>query len=220
MQSLCQDCLEKLQSAYEFKYRVQENKTFLRNYLKDCADTKAAEERAAKSAALAALDLDIDNLNDLPDKLVLKDLKKEKKPRKPRDPSKPPIARRRRVTEKNVIIAEDSQVDSAAYVRLLTTPEQSPEQKRTSQGTSKRKSKHVVLQDILVADKSGKKDPKKQKDSKASDLNTSGGAAAEKPLPTKIKQTKAPRDDDEPVFEDDDDFEEEPLTKKPKKSKN
>lgn len=190
----------------------------MRNYLKDCADGKAAEERAAKAAALSALDLDVDNLDDLPDKLVLKVLTKEKKPRKPRDPSKPPIARRRRVTEKNVIIAEDSQVDSAAYVRkLVTTPEQSPEQRRGS----KRKSKHVVIEDILVGDKAGKKaDPKKRKDSKVSDLETSGKASmSEKQLSNKVKEAKSTHADDEPIFEDDDDFEEEILATKSKRSK-
>lgn len=88
LQSLCQECLEKLQSAYEFKFRCDENKNFLRNYLKECADSKLAEERAAKEAALMALDLDIDNLDNLPDKLVLKEVKKEKRQRRPRDPTK------------------------------------------------------------------------------------------------------------------------------------
>lgn len=187
----------------------------MRNYLKECANSKAAEERAAKTAALAALDLDVDNLDELPDKLVLKVLKKEKKPRKPRDPSKPPVTRRRRVTEKNVIIAEDSQVESAAYVRkLIITPEQSPEQRRGS----KRKSKHVVIEDILFGETSGKKtDKKKQKNSKATDVDTPGNASVnKKELSIKVKENRA---DDEPIFEDDDDFEEEALIKKSKISK-
>jgi hypothetical protein len=68
---MCQECLEKLQSAYEFKFRIEENRSFLRNYLKEAELSRLEAERAAKHAALAALDIDIDNLDALPDKLVL-----------------------------------------------------------------------------------------------------------------------------------------------------
>lgn len=212
--------MEKLQSAYEFKYRCEENRTFLQNYLRECADSKLAEERAVKEEALRALDIDIDNLDNLPDKLVLKQVKKEKKPRKPRDPAKPPIVRRRRIPEKNVIIAEDSQVESAAYVRkMVTTPEQSPEQKRGS----KRKSKHVIIEDILVGDKAAKQAQakKQEKETKAKENKNETNdepPVHEKELPTK-KPAEKPTRDDEPIFEDDDDFEEEPTTKRSKKSK-
>jgi len=222
--SLCQDCLEKLQSAYEFKFRCEENRKFLRNYLKECANTKLAEERAVKEAALAALDIDLDNLDDLPDKLVLKEIKKEKKPRKPRDPSKPPIVRRRRLPEKNVIIAEDSQVDSAAYVRkLVTTPEQSPEQK----SSNKRKSRHVIIEDILVGDRAAKKAESKvakEKELKAKenkDKNETTEVSTE-PETEKVKprkqEKKAVHADDEPIFEDDDDLQE-PEVQRPKRLK-
>lgn len=219
MQSLCQECLEKLQSAYEFKYRCEENRKFLRNYLKECSDSKLAEERAVKEAAMAALDLDIDNLDNLPDKLVLKQIKKEKKPRKPRDPSKPPIVRRRRIPEKNVIIAEDSQVDSAAYVRkIVTTPEQSPEQRRGS----KRKSKHVIIEDILVGDKAAKRaDAKnaKEKESKAKGTENATEEPATEKEKTMNVEPKTVRADDEPIFEDDIEFQEEPETKRSKRLK-
>lgn len=192
----------------------------MRNYLKECADSKHADERAAKEAALEALDLDIDNLDNLPDKLVLKQIKKEKKPRKPRDPTKPPVVRRRRIPEKNIIIAEDSQVESAAYVRkIITTPEQSPEQKRAS----KRKSKHVIIEDILVG--GSKKETKipKEKNSNTKenvDKEVKDTSVTEQKLPTKEKPQKTIRDDDEPIFEDDDDFEEEePEPKRSKRSK-
>lgn len=133
-----------MQSAYEFKFRCEENKLFLKNYLKEQADAKSAEERAAKEAALIALDLDIDNLDKLPDRLVLKKTKKE---RKKRTPSSKPINRKKK---EDVIIAEDSQIDNALYVRkLVTTPEQSPDAGKIN----KRKSKHVVIADIVVAKK-------------------------------------------------------------------
>ena len=215
---MCQDCLEKLQSAYEFKFRCEENRKFLRNYLKECADSKLAEERAVKEAALAALDIDIDNLDNLPDKLVLKQIKKEKKPRKPRDPSKPPVVRRRRIPEKNVIIAENSQVDSAAYVRKITvTPEASPEQK----SANRRKSKHVVIEDILVGERAKKAEAKiaKEKESKPKEIEkvSAEESKTEKAKPEK-KELKAVRDDDEPIFEDDE-FEDEPEPKRSKRLK-
>lgn len=217
---MCQECLEKLQSAYEFKFRCEENRQFLRNYLKECADSKLAEERAVKEAALVELDLDIDNLDSLPDKLVLKTIIKEKKPRKPRDPSKPPIVRRRRIPEKNVIIAEDSQVESPAYVRkMITTPEQSPDQPRAN----KRKSKHVIIEDIFVGDKGAKKtDPKSTKEKTSSTKENVNvkieSDGPQKPLPTKEKEKTVP-DDDEPSFPDDIEFEDEPTPKRGKRSK-
>ncbi|CRK91176.1 CLUMA_CG004861, isoform A [Clunio marinus] len=202
--SLCQECLEKLQSAYEFKFRCEENRNFLRNYVRECEDSKKADERAAREAALIALDLDIDNISSLPDKLVLKQIKKEKKPRKPRDPTKPPVVRRRRVLEKNVIIAEDSQVETGAYVRkLITTPEQSPEQKHAS----KRKSKHVIIEDILV-DKSKDKSSKKDTSNKHASTKENKTRSGETSESTKTSQDTKP--DDEPIFEDDEDFEDEP----------
>lgn len=206
--------MEKLQSAYEFKFRCEENRNFLRNYLRECADSKLAEERAAKEAALAALDIDIDNLDSLPDKLVLKDLRKEKKPRKPRDPAKPAIVRRRKIPEKNVIIAEDSQIETAAYVRkIITTPEQSPDQARGS----KRKSKHVVIEDVMVSEK--KKDAKISKDKKSNTKENESEPAA-KELPTEEKEEEPIKKEDEPIFEDDDDFEEEaPEIKRSKRTK-
>lgn len=224
LQSLCQECLEKLQSAYEFKYRCEENRSFLRNYLRECADSKLAEERAAKEAALAALDIDIDNLDALPDKLVLKDLRREKKPRKPRDPART-VVRRRKIPEKNIIIAEDSQVDSAAYVRkIVTTPEQSPDQARSS----KRKSKHVIIEDVMVGEKA-KKDAKVAKekksntkeDTKENDVEVVPEADPFADLPTKIekKDQKAVKDADEPEFEDDEDSEEQPEAKRSKRLK-
>ena len=195
--------MEKLQSAYEFKFRCEENKNFLRNYLKECSDSKLAEERAAKNAALNALDLDIDNLDSLPDKLVLKEVTKEKRTRRPRDPSKPPVKRKRRVADKNVIIAEESQVETAAYVRkIITTPEGSPDQKTHS---SKRKSKHIIIEDVMVGEKSGKKTVEVKSENST------------QKAPKALKNVR--RDDDEPVFEDDDDFEQEPI-KKNKRAKN
>lgn len=219
---MCQECLEKLQTAYEFKFRCDENRTFLKNYLKECADSKLAEDRAIKEAAYAALDLDLDNLDNLPDKLVLKEkVIKEKKPRKQRDPAKPPISRRRRIPDKNVIIAENSQVESSAYVRkIITTPEQSPDQ----QGASKRKSKHVIIEDIFVGPKKseGKAQIKpkiKDKDSKENETEVVPVEEPEKELPTEENKEKVVgKNDDEPIFEDDDDFEE-PKPKRGKKAK-
>lgn len=154
--SLCKTCLEQLQTAYEFKFRANENKIFLKNYLKEQVEAKIAEENAAREAALLALDLDINNLDKLPDRLVLKDLKKSRKPRKPRDPSKPIVRKKR---DEEFIIADESQVENALYVRkLITTPEQSPDAVGTS---NKRKSKHVILQDIVVPKKITYTDTKK-----------------------------------------------------------
>lgn len=219
LQSMCQECLEKLQSAYEFKFRCEENRQFLSNYLKECADSKLAEERAVKQAAMAALDLDIDNLDNLPDKLVLKTIIKEKKPRKPRDPSKPPIVRRRRIPEKNIIIAEDSQVESPAYVRkMVTTPEQSPDQARAS----KRKSKHVIIEDIFVGEKNSKKtDPKsnKQKSSNTKENVKIHADVPDEVLPLSENEVKTAYLDDEPTFPDDIEFEDEPTPKRGKRSK-
>lgn len=148
--------MEQLQTAYEFKFRANENKIFLKNYLKEQVEAKIAEENAAREAALLALDLDINNLDKLPDRLVLKDLKKSRKPRKPRDPSKP-IVRKKRDDE--FIIADESQVENALYVRkLITTPEQSPDAVGSS---NKRKSKHVILQDVAVPKKITYADTKK-----------------------------------------------------------
>lgn len=192
----------------------------MRNYLRECADSKLAEERAVKEAALAALDLDLDNLDKLPDRLVLKDLKKDKKPRKSRDVAKGPLVRRRRIPEKNVLIADGSQVESSAYIRkIVTTPEQSPEQSRAS----KRKSKHVIIEDIFVgASATRKSDPMPVKvrnsNTKENETSESSGTEKAKDLPT-VKKEKKPAQliaDDEPVFEDDDDFEEE---EEPKRSK-
>lgn len=166
--------MEQLQSAYEFKFRCSENKLFLKNYLKEQVVAKVAEENAAREAALLQLDLDINNLDKLPDRLVLKDLKKERRPRRPRDPSKP-IVRKKKSDE--FIIADESQVENALYVRkLITTPEQSPD----TGSSNKRKSKHVILTDIVVPKKIGYE-----------------GKSASK------KQNSFIGGDDEPVFEDD-----------------
>lgn len=148
-QALCQVCLEAIQASYEFKFRCEENRNFLKSYMREMSDSKLAEERAVKEAALAALDLDLDNLDSLPDKLVLKTIIKEKKPRKQRDPAKPVVARKRKIQERNVIIAEDSQVESTAYLRKkieVKTPEQSPDQPRAN----KRKSRHVIIEDVWM----------------------------------------------------------------------
>lgn len=172
------------------------------------SDSKLAEERAVKEAALAALDLDIDNLDNLPDKLVLKTIIKEKKPRKQRDPAKP-VVRKRRIQERNVIIAEDSQVESTAYIRKVNTPEQSPDQPRSN----KRKSKHVIIEDVFVGDKGGKKaEPKKEKTAKEN-LTESPIENDEQPASKKAKaDPKQSIRDEEPTFEDDDEEE------KPKRS--
>lgn len=172
------------------------------------SDSKLAEERAVKEAALAALDLDIDNLDNLPDKLVLKTIVKEKKPRKQRDPAKPPVVRKRKIQERNVIIAEDSQVESTAYIRKVNTPEQSPDQPRAN----KRKSKHVIIEDVFVGENSGKKE-------KTAKENLSGLVATG----TESKKVKAePKksiQDEEPTFEDDDDEQQEKLVKRSTRKK-
>jgi len=196
--------LEKLQASYEFKFRCEENRNYLKEYLNDCARAKAEEERAAEEqakAALAELDIDLSNLSD---RLVLKpNIKKPKKARKARDPMKVPVVRRKR---ENVFIAENSQVEAAAYVRkIVTTPEQTPEERRAN----KRKSKHVIIEDVLVENKSKAK--KKQH-------HNSSSADDSKELNTKKKQAPKPRDDDEPIFEDDDDYEDDAAPKKRKRT--
>lgn len=215
--SLCQECLDKLQSIYEFKYRVIENREYLRGYVKDLAEAKDAEERAARQAIAQELDIDLNNLDNLPDKLVLKpQLKKQRKPRKTRDPDEEPPQkqRKRRLPDKSVIIAEDSQVETAVYVRkVVTTPEKSPDQKHSS----KRKSKHVIIEDIAVGEKpkplkydrhTRKKEPLYDENNR-NESNSSETELAE----TSLNSTSAPKDKirhiDEPIFEDDDDFEEE-----------
>lgn len=201
-QSLCQVCLESIQSSYEFKFRCEENRNFLKSYLKEISDSKLAEERAVKEAALAALDLDLDNLDNLPDKLVLKTIIKEKKPRKQRDPAKPPVMRKRKIQERNIIIAEDSQVESTAYIRKVNTPEQSPDQPRGN----KRKSKHVVIEDIFVGSNSGKKVEAKKEKTAKENVTESPIASVEEPASKKAKtEPKKSIQDEEPIFEDDDD---------------
>ncbi|KAG5682862.1 hypothetical protein PVAND_012183 [Polypedilum vanderplanki] len=219
--SLCQECLDKLQSIYEFKYRVLENRDYLKTYLDELAEAKLAEERAARQAIAEELDIDLNNLDSLPDKLVLKQAKERpKKPRKQRDPSEP--KRKRRMPDKSVIIAEDSQVDTAVYVRkIITTPEASPDQK----SSSKRKSKHVIIEDIAVAEKP-KPPPKyekvvKKKEPLCDENNPNESNNSEIDADTLIDQTistkKAPPRLDEPIFEDDDDFEPQQRPKRSRK---
>lgn len=224
--SLCQECLDKLQSIYEFKYRVLENREYLRGYVKELAESRVAEEKAARQAIAQELDIDLNNLDSLPDKLVpKKDAGKARKPRKQREPGeyeKP--KQKRRLPDKSVIIAEDSQLDTAIYVRkVVITPEKSPEQKHSS----KRKSKHVIIEDIAVGEKP--KPPKYDRYTKKKEplcdennLNESnsgeneGQQSAPEETTTVVIQVKKVRRDDEPIFEDDEDFEEE---KKPKRSR-
>lgn len=188
----------------------------MKNYLKECAEAKVAAERAAKEAAFAALDLDIDSLDNLPDKLVLKTAIREKKPRKPRDPTKTTITRRRRVADKNVIIAEDSQIDSPAYIRkIVTTPEQSPEERRAN----KRKSKHVIIEDIFVGDRNKKPATKISASPKE---NSKDSMNVDDDEPTFIKPERKKKQAialDEPIFEDDDDFEQVPTPKRATRAK-
>jgi hypothetical protein len=217
--------------------RCEENRNYLKDYLIDLENARIAEERAAKEAAFQELDIDLDNLDALPDKLVLKPNmgKKPRKPRAPRDPAKGPIVRRKRINEKDIIIAENSEKDTAAYVRkIITTPEQSLEVR----GTSKRKSKHVIIQDIEIAsstsraiENTAKNGVKQEKSESKSVIYTTNDESSEQkgtnestkteseapsesdvseqPAPKKNKPTiKTVRDDDEPVFEDDSDFEE------------
>jgi hypothetical protein len=208
--SLCQECLDKLQSVYEFKYRVLENRDYLKGYLNDLAEAKLAEERAARQAIAQELDIDLNNLDSLPDKLVLKQSdKKVRKPRKPRDPNEP--TRKRRMPDKSIIIAEDSQVDTAVYVRkMITTPEKSPEQK----SSNKRKSKHVIIEDIAVAEKPKQQQPKYDRSMRKKEPlcdennpnesnNSEIDAAADTPTEQTTSTKKVPPPLDEPIFEDD-----------------
>jgi hypothetical protein len=43
--SLCQECLDKLQSMYEFKYRCEENRDYLKNHVKELAEAREAAEK-------------------------------------------------------------------------------------------------------------------------------------------------------------------------------
>ncbi|CAG9802827.1 unnamed protein product [Chironomus riparius] len=221
--SLCQECLDKLQSIYEFKYRVLENREYLKGYIKELAEARLAEEKAARQAIAQELDIDLNNLDNLPDKLVLrKDVSKTRRPRKPRDPSEPGKPRqKRRVPDKNIIIADDSQVDTAIYVRkVVVTPEKaSPDQKHSN----KRKSKHVVIEDIAVGEKP--KPPKydrhiKKKEPLCDENNLNKSNSGENETETLEAAKEAPRKerrDDEPIFEDDEDFEKEKRPKRQRK---
>jgi Zinc-finger associated domain (zf-AD) len=213
--TLCQECLDKLQSVYEFKFRCEENREYLRTYLKEMAEAKEIETEAARQVAMAELDIDLNNLDSLPDKLVLKpQVKKQRKPRKARDPTNPP--KKRRVPDKSIIIAEDSQVESAIYVRkVVITPEKSPEQKHSN----KRKSKHVVIEDIPVAEKPKqtrydrnvrKKEPLFDENNK-NESNSEVEKAEEEPSTSLLTEMR----DEEPIFED----EVEQTNKRPKRSK-
>lgn len=174
---------------------------------------------------MAALDIDIDNLDNLPDKLVLKKFDKEKKPRKPRDNKKATTVRRRRIPEKNVVIAENSQVDSAIYVRKLvsaSTPDQSPEVKKVN----KRKSQHVIIEDVYIGGKKSKpKEEKPPKENFSESVNSSKDEMDEKIVKEEKKSPKEDKSikkksnkqivrDSEPEFEEDIEFEDEPAPKK------
>jgi hypothetical protein len=230
--SLCQECLDKLQSIYEFKYRVIENREYLKNYLKEMEEAKFAEEKRARQAIAEELDIDLNNLDSLPDKLVLKaNLKRTRRP-KVRDPNEPPKPRKKRTTvDKTIIIAEDSQVDNAIYVRkLITTPEKAEPQAHSS----KRKSKHVVIEDIPVAEKqkaqaqprydkfTRKKEPlwdennRNESNNSETDLNALE-EALETTTTTISKPQKVERADDDMIFEDDDDYVED--TKRSKRTR-
>jgi hypothetical protein len=222
--SLCQDCLDKLQSMYEFKYRCEENREYLKNHVKELADAREAAERAARDAIVAELQFDINNIDSLPDKLIPKQDMKQKRNRKPKDPNDSG-SRRKKPVDRTVIIAEDSQVDSAIYIRkMVTTPEKSPDQKAHS---SKRKSKHVVIEDIAVGEKPKppkydrtirKKEPlcdiNSQNESIKSEADTSSTSIsiteAKEPVGKSIR-------DEEPIFEDDE--EEESKAKRPKRTR-
>lgn len=222
--SLCQDCLDKLQSMYEFKYRCEENREYLKNHVKELAEAREAEENAARQAIVAELQFDINNIDALPDKLVPKPDMRQKRYRKPRDPNDSGSRRKNsKPADRTVIIAEDSQVDNAIYIRtLITTPEKSPEQKTHS---SKRKSKHVVIEDIAVGEKPKpqkydrnirKKEPlcdvNNQDDSIKSEAETSTTAVTI----TEAKPVTKNMRDEEPIFEDD---EEETKAKRPKRTR-
>lgn len=224
--SLCQECLDKLQSIYEFKYRVLENREYLRGYVKELAESRLAEETAARQAIAQELDIDLNNLDSLPDKLVpIKDVIRTRKPRKQRDPNEPEKPKqKRRLPDKNIIIAEDSQVDTAIYVRkVVITPEKSPDQKHSN----KRKSKHVVIEDIAVGEKP--KPPKYDRHSRKKEplcdennLNKSNSGENENEIEIEtveaVKESpKKVRRDDEPIFEDDEEFEKEKRPKRQRK---
>ena len=147
---LCQECLDKLQSMYEFKYRCEENRDYLRNHVKELNEARELAEKAARQAIVDELQFDINNIDSLPDKLIAKEDVKTKRPRR-KDPSDTaPRKKPKQAVDRSVISAEDSQVDNAIYIRkLITTPEKSPEQK----SSSKRKSKHVVMEDVAVGEK-------------------------------------------------------------------
>lgn len=225
--SLCQDCLDKLQSMYEFKYRCEENREYLKNHVKELAEAREAAERAARQAIVAELQFDINNIDALPDKLIPKQDMRQKRARKPKDPNDSGSRKKNaKPADRSVIIAEDSQVDNAIYIRtMITTPEKSPEQKTHS---SKRKSKHVVIEDIAVGEKPKppKYDRTVRKKEPLCDVNNqdeSIKSEAEASLTSvtilsEAKPTPAVKNirDEEPIFEDD---EEETKAKRPKRTR-
>lgn len=227
--SLCQDCLDKLQSMYEFKYRCEENREYLKNHVKELADAREAAERAAREAIVAELQFDINNIDSLPDKLIPKADMRQKRTRKPKDPNDSGTRKKRtKSSDRSVIIAEDSQTDNAIYIRtLITTPEKnSPEAKTHS---SKRKSKHVVIQDIAVGEKPKpqKYDRNVRKKEPLCDVNNQNDsvnsikseAETSTTLVIEVKQSEPVQKsilDDEPIFEDD---EEESKAKRPKRTR-
>lgn len=227
--SLCQECLDKLQSMYEFKYRVEENRDFLKNHVRELEEEREAAERAARQAIVDELEFDINNIDALPDKLVLKtDLSKKRRPRQKKDPEQlttQQLIRKRKKEDKNIIIADESQLETAIYVRkVITTPEKSPEQKQHS---SKRKSKHIVIVDIPVGEKikTPKYDRNVRKKEPLCDFNESNNSEAEAAstaadsLTTKAEKIDEPTvkmmRDEEPVFEE----EEEEKPKRPKRTR-
>lgn len=227
--SLCQDCLDKLQSMYEFKYRCEENREYLKNHVKELADARDAAEQAARQAIVAELQFDINNIDSLPDKLIPKQDMRQKRSRKPKDSNESSAPRQKKIkpTDRTVIIAEDSQVDSAIYIRtMITTPEKSPDQKSHS---SKRKSKHVVIQDIAVGEKAkppARYDRNIRKKEPLCDVNNlSESIKSEADTSTSSITVIAPKSsqyqqknmrDEEPIFEED---EEESIAKRPKRSR-
>lgn len=236
--SLCQDCLDKLQSMYEFKFRCEENREYLKNHVKELAEEREAAEKAARQAIVAELEFDISNIDALPDKLVLKsDISTKRRPRRKKDPEElaaAQIARKKKANEKNIIIAEESQLDTAIYVRkVITTPEKAS---TDQQHSSKRKSKHIVMVDIPVAEKpkTVKYDRTVRKKEPLCDLNESNNSEAESIITTQSvsitedtnSTSKAEKfedsssklmRDEEPIFEDD--MDEMPVTKRPKRTR-
>lgn len=228
--SLCQECLDKLQSMYEFKYRCEENRDYLKNHVKELAEEREAAERAARQAIVDELEFDINNIDSLPDKLVLKtDLSKKRRPRQKKDPEQltaQQLIRKRKKDDKNIIIADESQLDTAIYVRkVITTPEKSPEQRQHS---SKRKSKHIVIVDIPVGEKvkAPKYDRNIRKKEPLCDFNESNNSEAEATSTSidsaalKIEKLEEPAvhlmRDEEPVFEEE---EEEEKPRRPKRTR-